>query len=340
MGASSCSGKHHCNQCGGSVDVSDRKRSLKEYEPQDEREAHSELPEPTLPLSGKCDSGLTDLGKKDCALVPPTPRASNGNAAERPFNGLAQDEQPPTSAEAAVAKQADDCYTNGHQNRCENPVDCGGANSAGAAGVRENGVSRDGQGCFTARGGATQPMWPSQGILDPSSGNQVVTYEDGSIYTGQVVDMKRHGCGLWQSRTGKYEGQWQDDAQHGSGRQTWSDGRTYAGEFKAGRFSGNGCMVWRTQQGQLYYEGQYREDLKHGTGKFVWPDGRLYHGEWLGGKRHGRGVFMNTQAESRVGYWLADKFQNWEDEVPVGKEPSNQQEPSAEGGPSAAGGSE
>lgn len=141
---------------------------------------------------------------------------------------------------------------------------------------------------------------------------QYVTYEDGSTYTGQIVEKKRHGHGLWQSKTGQYEGQWKEDNQHGKGRQTWTDGRVYDGEFQCGRFSGQGTMVWHTQKGLLTYEGQYVDDLKHGTGKFVWPDGRTYDGEWHQGKRHGRGMYMNARCERKIGYWKDDKFVEWE----------------------------
>ncbi|CAL1131851.1 unnamed protein product [Cladocopium goreaui] len=116
---------------------------------------------------------------------------------------------------------------------------------------------------------------------------QFVTYQDGSTYTGMIKDGKRHGHGVWQSKNCQYEGQWKADAQDGQGRQTWSDGRVYEGQFQNGRFSGTGKMVWHTQKGMLVYEGQYKDDLKHGQGKFVWPDGRTYDGEWSQGKRHG-----------------------------------------------------
>jgi len=141
---------------------------------------------------------------------------------------------------------------------------------------------------------------------------QTVTYDDQSTYTGQVLNGKRHGQGIWQSRSGQYEGQWQQDMQHGTGHQTWNDGRVYDGQFDAGKFSGQGRMVWHTQKGLLIYEGQYKDDLKHGMGKFVWADGRTYDGAWLSGKRHGRGTYINAKQERKVGYWAEDKFDRWE----------------------------
>lgn len=142
--------------------------------------------------------------------------------------------------------------------------------------------------------------------------HQYLTYDDGSSYTGQIVDGKRHGHGSWQSRTGQYEGQWQADAQHGQGRQTWSDGRVFDGQFQYGKFAGSGKMVWHTQKGLLVYDGEYKDDLKHGHGTFTWADGRTYDGEWQQGKRHGRGTYLNSRTERKTGYWLDDKFDRWE----------------------------
>jgi len=143
--------------------------------------------------------------------------------------------------------------------------------------------------------------------------HQIVTYGDGSQYMGQIVDGKRHGQGKWESKSGMYEGQWQADVQHGKGRQTWSDGRVYDGQFQNGKFAGSGRMVWETQRGLLTYEGAYQDDLKHGKGKFVWADGRTYDGYWERGKRHGRGTYTNARHEQKIGYWVDDKFEKWED---------------------------
>lgn len=61
----------------------------------------------------------------------------------------------------------------------------------------------------------------------------------------------------------KYEGDWQNNKMHGTGKTEWNDGRKY--------------------------EGDYSNDKKHGMGTFIWPDGRKFHGCWKDGKQHGRG---------------------------------------------------
>jgi hypothetical protein len=148
--------------------------------------------------------------------------------------------------------------------------------------------------------------------------NDTITCKDGSTYVGQMLNGMRHGRGLRRSVTSNYDGEWEADTQHGRGKQTWTDGRIYEGQFDQGKFSGDGRMRWSTQKGDLVYEGQYRDDLKHGFGKFVWADGRTYEGEWCCGKRHGRGKYINARLEQKVGYWLDDKFDRWEaDPVPT-----------------------
>lgn len=159
---------------------------------------------------------------------------------------------------------------------------------------------------------STEELAPARGLEDGSSKEETITYDEGSVYTGQVQDGQRHGRGVWQCKTGQYDGQWILDMQSGQGRQTWSDGRVYDGQFKNGMFDGYGRMTWHTQKGPLTYEGEYIEDLKHGRGKFIWADGRSYDGEWQRGKRHGRGAYVNSRSEKRTGYWVADQFESWE----------------------------
>jgi len=142
--------------------------------------------------------------------------------------------------------------------------------------------------------------------------SQTVHYGDGSAYVGQTIDGQRHGEGIYKCGTEQYEGQWLYDKQHGTGRQTWSDGRSYQGQYDGGRFSGQGQMVWQTQKGVMVYEGEYTDDMKHGNGKFSWPDGRIYDGQWHRGKRHGRGAYRTARGEQKVGHWTNYRFLRWE----------------------------
>lgn len=161
----------------------------------------------------------------------------------------------------------------------------------------------------------------------PTPPPQTRTYEDGSTYSGQLVQGRRHGHGEWQTSAGHYVGEWVDDAMHGRGKHTWTDGRLYEGEFKAGKFWGRGRMVWHAQKGVLVYDGEYRDDVKHGTGRFLWADGRSYDGEWSMGKRHGRGHYTDSKGETKVGYWQGNQFERWEDDTgAITRTPTQQSE--------------
>ena len=79
-----------------------------------------------------------------------------------------------------------------------------------------------------------------------------------------------------------YEGEWLDNAPHGSGSYSWANGDRYEGQWKAGRMDGEGTYVWT--DGALY-TGSWRDGLRHGAGSFSWADGDRMHGEWHEGTR-------------------------------------------------------
>mmetsp|Transcript_59788 Transcript_59788/g.129511 ORF Transcript_59788/g.129511 Transcript_59788/m.129511 type:complete len:250 (-) Transcript_59788:209-958(-) len=159
---------------------------------------------------------------------------------------------------------------------------------------------------------AAQPEQADK-VSDPSKIPQKAEekYDDGSTYVGQLLNCRRHGHGVWQSKTEEYTGSWKDDQRDGQGRQTWQDGRQYEGQFRDGKFHGHGRMEWGTKQGKMVYEGQYVDDMKHGEGKYTWPDSRTYSGQWVQGKRSGRATYTNPSGESRLGIWKDDKIEKW-----------------------------
>ena len=70
----------------------------------------------------------------------------------------------------------------------------------------------------------------------------------------------------------------------GKGTLTWTDGRSYKGEFK--------------------------NDLKHGYGIFEWSDGRIYDGQWNKGKFHGKGKLIKD-GQVRFAEWQNGKRTKW-----------------------------
>jgi len=142
-----------------------------------------------------------------------------------------------------------------------------------------------------ADGSPITPPGPEDGAISKK-------YPDGTKFTGEMVNGRREGHGVWVSPDGLYEGQWRNGWQDGQGRQQWTDGRTYEGQYRDGLFHGGGKMVWPSDAqgaGSQTYDGNYVNNLKHGEGTFTWPDGRMYRGNWLKGQPSGEGTFTNPE---------------------------------------------
>lgn len=115
---------------------------------------------------------------------------------------------------------------------------------------------------------------------------------NGATYTGQFLDGKYHGLGVYVWPTGKkFVGRWEQGVKNGHGLYTWPSGKKYDGEYKNG--------------------------MKHGYGRMQWPDGQMYSGAWLDNKRCGRGI--QTDADGALihcGQWIDDAPGGLADTIP------------------------
>lgn len=85
------------------------------------------------------------------------------------------------------------------------------------------------------------------------------------------------GIGLFESK-GIYEGQWLNNARHGSGKYTWANGDSYEGEFKDGARNGYGVYLFATGES---YVGNWKNDLRDGKGKLLDAGSSvLLDGDW------------------------------------------------------------
>ena len=98
----------------------------------------------------------------------------------------------------------------------------------------------------------------SQTELARLNGPKSVIYPSGDKYTGQLVEGRRHGRGVYSERaTGnKYEGEWKDDLRHGHG--VLSSGAHdfwYDGDWMEDKRTGQGhCTI----RGRESYTGRVR----------------------------------------------------------------------------------
>lgn len=86
-----------------------------------------------------------------------------------------------------------------------------------------------------------------------------------------------------------YEGDTQNDAPHGFGTATYTNG--------------------------TFYEGYFIDGLRYGDGKLTYPDGSIFTGKWRDDRRHGMGVLEDPSGQITVNLWLNDCLQNgyWKD---------------------------
>lgn len=101
--------------------------------------------------------------------------------------------------------------------------------------------------------------------------------------------------------TWKYEGQVSNGAADGFGVETWSDGKSFEGQFKGG--SQDVVLGALHTTGGDYY-GELKNGMFSGFGVIVLPDGAHYEGSIDAGERNGPGIFYLKDGTSLVANWL------------------------------------
>eukprot|EP00286_Rhodomonas_abbreviata_P015142 CAMPEP_0181318732 /NCGR_PEP_ID=MMETSP1101-20121128/17169_1 /TAXON_ID=46948 /ORGANISM="Rhodomonas abbreviata, Strain Caron Lab Isolate" /LENGTH=409 /DNA_ID=CAMNT_0023426233 /DNA_START=102 /DNA_END=1331 /DNA_ORIENTATION=+ len=92
---------------------------------------------------------------------------------------------------------------------------------------------------------------------------------------------------------------------------------TYTGDFKNGKFHGNGRKE-QIQEGWVY-EGEWRDDVIMGTGKLMYKGGSVFEGSFVNGKVDGEAEFVGADRQYKKGWWRAGSLEegevrmNWED---------------------------
>lgn len=121
--------------------------------------------------------------------------------------------------------------------------------------------------------------------IKKSDNAHTITYDDGTQYTGELKENKKHGNGhLLDTRGNKYIGEFFEDQISGIGQFEGEDGTRYKGEWKEGQQHGIGKESWPDGS---FYEGEYKNGLKHGRGLYRWADGSTFEGDWVDGNIQG-----------------------------------------------------
>jgi hypothetical protein len=130
--------------------------------------------------------------------------------------------------------------------------------------------------------------------------NVTLKLTDGSIYSGSMVNGKRHGVGILESADGScFSGSWRNGLRHGHGSYRCHY-LTYDGNWTSDRMFGH-CYINRFSDGK--YTGTCEEEGKYsGYGVMDYHNGSHYIGQWLNGFRHGHGIWKNPSASYIVLY--------------------------------------
>lgn len=120
----------------------------------------------------------------------------------------------------------------------------------------------------------------------------IYQFSDGSVYIGEMEDLKKEGRGrVYLPNGSMFEGFWKDGMPEGRGRYFNFNGDYCEGTFKKGELHGQGRYE---QQDGTYFEGEWKNNKLHGNGKESYKDGSAYEGHFRFGKKEGKGRFVWT----------------------------------------------
>lgn len=87
------------------------------------------------------------------------------------------------------------------------------------------------------------------------------------------------------------------------GEVSFKDGESYVGEFKNGKFHGQGIALFKNNAG---YDGQWKDGMFDGFGTYKYENGGKYVGEWKRDFRNGKGYLEQKNGSKFEGQWKND----------------------------------
>jgi len=159
--------------------------------------------------------------------------------------------------------------------------------------------------------------------------NNMKEIQAGTSYFGEIKDGKKEGYGIDIRSDFIYLGEYKDDLPSGKGKMIFKNADYYDGDWKEGKFEGQGRFVLRatgiSYHGQFIqglkdgygveergdgskYEGHFKEGQKHGKGLYKWAIGERYEGEFVENKMYGNGTYSWNDGTVYVGEWKDNKL--------------------------------
>jgi len=119
-----------------------------------------------------------------------------------------------------------------------------------------------------------------------------------------ATDRTKDGKGTYIGDRYEYNGEFKEGKFNGQGTWTWANGDMYVGEFKNGTYHGQGTY---THPNGDKYVGEHKDGKQNGQGTFTLANGDKYVGKWKDGKMHGQGTYACVNGDKHVGEWKEDK---------------------------------
>ena len=135
-----------------------------------------------------------------------------------------------------------------------------------------------------------RPFPPCQGSYDAvkwTSCYGTRTYPDGDKYTGDFLNGKPDGIGLWVYKSGRqYQGRWENGAEvttpaNDVNTPTVRPTQLCPGKYDAIRWTN--CYGTQVHTNGSKYIGDFLNGKPHGSGVWVYPSGREHRGKWVNG---------------------------------------------------------
>jgi hypothetical protein len=147
-------------------------------------------------------------------------------------------------------------------------------------------------------------------LLTPTTTENGLIYNDGSIYVGKVLNNKPTDLGKITRVNGSYyEGQFVDGLMHGKGKLVTNGGFTYNGEFQKGIARGKGKLMSPEGLAIKNYDGDVDYGFPHGKGVSTLKTGK-YEGEFYYGIEQGSGTFITADNKITLkGKWIEGRYE-------------------------------
>jgi hypothetical protein len=123
-------------------------------------------------------------------------------------------------------------------------------------------------------------------------------YKDGTYY-GSVGNNLPEGHGFFVNDKYTYTGEWKKGKISGRGILIYIDRDEFHGEFLDG-MEVNGKKTYINGD---TYDGLWKDRLREGMGRYRWISGDTYEGEWAGGYFKGHGIYTWNDGRVYNGHW-------------------------------------